>query len=77
MMHSAMPAMAVAATEPVAMSAVEPVPVAAAEPADAQQPEQPHLSCQQEAASQYECESPDNVQVNDPPTADHYYSVLG
>jgi len=49
-----------------------------AEPAGAQQqPDQPHLSCQQEGASQYECESPDNVQVNDPPSADHYYSVLG
>jgi hypothetical protein len=49
-----------------------------AEPAGAQQqPDQPHLSCQQEGASQYECGSPGNVQVNDPPTADHYFSVLG
>jgi hypothetical protein len=59
-------------------AAIGAAPVAAAEPAGAQQqPDQPHLSCQQEGASQYECESPDNVQVNDPPSADHYYSVLG
>ena len=57
--------------------AIGAAPVAAADPADAQQPDQPHLSCQQEGASQYECGSPGNVQVNDPPTADHYFSVLG
>ena len=55
-------------------AAIGAAPVAAAEPADAHQPQQ---SCQQEGASQYECESPGNVQVNDPPSADHYYSVLG
>ena len=60
-----------------AAAAIGAAPGAAAEPADAQQPDQPPLSCQQAAASQYECESPDNVQVNDPPSADHYYSVLG
>jgi hypothetical protein len=58
-------------------AAIGAAPVAAADPADAQQPNQPQQSCQQEGASQYECESPDNVQVNDPPSADHYYSVLG
>ena len=58
-------------------AAIGAAPVAAADPADAQQPDQPHLSCQQEGASQHECESPDNVQVNDPPSADHYFSVLG
>jgi len=58
-------------------AAIGAAPVAAADPADAQQPDQPHLSCQQEGASQYECGSPGNVQVNDPPTADHYFSVLG
>jgi len=58
-------------------AAIGAAPVAAAEPADGQQPEQPQQSCEQEGASQYECESPDNVQLNDPPSADHYYSVLG
>jgi hypothetical protein len=58
-------------------AAIGAAPVAAADPADAQQPDQPQQSCQQEGASQYECESPDNVQVNDPPSDDHYYSVLG
>ena len=58
-------------------AAIGAAPVAAADPADAQQPDQPQQSCQQEGASQYECESPGNVQVNDPPSADHYFSVLG
>jgi hypothetical protein len=57
-------------------AAIGAAPVAAA-PEDAQQPDQPQLSCQQLAASQYRCEAPDNVQLNDPPSADHYYSVLG
>ena len=57
-------------------AAIDAAPVAAA-PEDAPQPDQPQLSCEQLAASQYECEAPDNVQLNDPPSADHYYSVLG
>jgi hypothetical protein len=60
-----------------AAAAIGAAPVAAADPADAQQPDKPQQSCQQEGASQYECESPDNVQVNDPPSSEHYYSVLG
>jgi hypothetical protein len=52
-------------------------PVAAAAPDNAQQPDQPQLTCEQLAASQYKCETPDDVQLNDPPSADHYYSVLG
>jgi hypothetical protein len=58
-------------------AAIGAAPIAAAEPADAQQPNQPQQSCQQEGASQYECDSPDNAQRNDPPWANHYYSVLG
>jgi len=61
----------------VVAAAIGASPVAAATPADAQQPDQPQQSCEQDGASQYECESPDNVQRNDPPWADHYYSVLG
>jgi hypothetical protein len=57
-------------------AAIDAAPAAAA-PDDAPQPYQPQLSCEQLAASQYECETPDNVQVTDPPSADHYYSVLG
>jgi invasion protein IalB len=53
-------------------------PVAAAAPADAQQPDQPQQqSCEQVGASQYNCEAPGNVQLNDPPSATNYYSVLG
>jgi hypothetical protein len=46
-------------------------PVAAAAPADAQQSDQsqPQQSCVQQGASQYVCQEPGNVQVNDPPTA--------
>lgn len=52
-------------------------PTVAAAPDDPQQPNQPQLACEQLAASQYRCDTPDNVQLNDPPSADHYYSVLG
>lgn len=52
-------------------------PVAAAAPADGQQPNQPQQSCEQRGASQYTCEGPGNVQLNDPPSATNYYSVLG
>jgi hypothetical protein len=58
-------------------AAIGAAPVAAAAPKDAQQPDQPQLSCEPLAASQYKCETPDNVQLNDPPSADHYYSVMG
>jgi uncharacterized membrane-anchored protein len=52
-------------------------PAAAAAPTDAQQPNQPQQSCTQQAASQYTCEGPGNVQLNDPPSANNYYSRLG
>ena len=54
-------------------------PVAAAAPADAQQSDQPQpkQSCVQQGTAQYKCEEPGNVQVNDPPSATNYYSVLG
>jgi hypothetical protein len=52
-------------------------PVAAAAPADAQQSDQPQKSCEQQGASQYVCEGPGNVQLNDPPSATNYYSILG
>jgi hypothetical protein len=52
-------------------------PVAAAAPADAQQSNQPQQSCEQQGASQYICEGPGNVQLNDPPSATNYYSILG
>jgi hypothetical protein len=52
-------------------------PLAAAAPADAQQPDQPQQSCEQVGASQYKCDAPGNVQLNDPPSATNYYSVLG
>jgi hypothetical protein len=58
-------------------AAIGAAPVAAAAPDDAQQPDQPQLTCGQLAASEYKCETPDDVQLNDPPSADHYYSVLG
>jgi hypothetical protein len=51
---------------------------AAAAPADAQQSGQPQQSCEEQGASQYKCEErPGNVQLDDPPAASHYYSVLG
>jgi hypothetical protein len=50
---------------------------AAAAPTDAQQPNQPQQSCAQQAASQYTCEGPGNVQLNDPPSATNFYSRLG
>ena len=52
-------------------------PVAVAKPAVGQQPDQPQQACDQLGASQYKCEAPGNVQVNDPPSATNYYSVLG
>jgi hypothetical protein len=52
-------------------------PVAAAAPADAQQSDQPQNACEQQGASQYVCEGPGNVQLNDPPSATNYYSILG
>ena len=58
-------------------AAIGTAPVAAAAPSDAQQPDQPQQSCEQVSASQYKCEAPGHVQLNDPPSANHYYSVLG
>jgi hypothetical protein len=58
-------------------AAIGAAPVVAAAPDDAQQPDQPQLTCEQLAASQYKCDTPGNVQLIDPPSADHYYSVLG
>jgi hypothetical protein len=52
-------------------------PVAAAAPADTQQTDQSQQSCEQQAALQYVCEGPDNAQLNDPPSAPNYYSILG
>jgi hypothetical protein len=52
-------------------------PLAAAAPTPRQQPDPPQQSCQQKAATQYVCQGPDNVQLNDPPSAPHYYSILG
>ena len=52
-------------------------PAATAASADAQQPNQPQQSCAQQTASQYTCEAPGNVQLNDPPSANNYYSRLG
>ena len=54
-----------------------PAAAAAAAPTDAQQPNQPQQSCAQQTASQYTCEAPGNVQLNDPPSANNYYSRLG
>ena len=58
-------------------AAIAAAPVAAAAPADAQGPDQPQQTCVQPDASAYECEAPGDVQVNDPPSANDYYSILG
>jgi hypothetical protein len=58
-------------------AAIAAAPVAGAAPAGAQEPDQPQQTCVQPGASAYECEAPGNVQVNDPPSADDYYSILG
>ena len=58
-------------------AAITATPVADAAPNDAQQPEPPQQTCVQPSASGYECEAPGDVQVNDPPSADDYYSILG
>jgi hypothetical protein len=52
-------------------------PDAASAPANAQQSDQSRQSCVQHGAAQYICEGPGNVQLNDPPSATNYYSVLG
>jgi hypothetical protein len=52
-------------------------PAAAAAPGDSQQSDQSEQSCDQEGASQYVCERPGNVQLNDPPSAASYYSRIG
>jgi hypothetical protein len=52
-------------------------PAAAAASADTQQPNPPQQSCAQQTASQYTCESPGNVQLNDSPSANNFYSRLG
>ena len=58
-------------------AALDAAPVAAAAPADAQQSDQSQQSCVQQGTSQYICEGPGNVQLNDPPSATNYYSILG
>jgi|RhiMetStandDraft_4_1073278.scaffolds.fasta_scaffold1214879_2 hypothetical protein len=58
-------------------AAMAAAPVATAAPADTQQSDQTQSSCEQQAASQYVCEGPDTAQVNDPPSAPNYYSILG
>ena len=60
----------------VVAAAIGTAPVAAADPADAQQPDQPQQSCEQQGAT-YRCDAPDDAQLNDPPSADHYYSIFG
>jgi len=52
-------------------------PVAAAAQRDSQQSDQSEQSCDQQGTSQYVCEGPGNAQVNDPPSAANYYSILG
>lgn len=52
-------------------------PIAAAAPSDADTPDHPQQSCAQQAATQYMCGGSGNVQVNDPPSAPNYYSILG
>jgi hypothetical protein len=59
-------------------AAVGTAPVAvAAQQEDSQQSEQPEQSCDQRGASQYVCEGPGNAQLNDPPSATNYYSIIG
>jgi uncharacterized low-complexity protein len=52
-------------------------PIAAAAPSDTDHSDQSQQSCEQQGASQYVCEAPGNVQLNDPPSSPNYYSVLG
>jgi hypothetical protein len=52
-------------------------PIAAAAPSNADNPDQSQQSCAQQAATQYMCEGSGNVQVNDPPSAPNFYSILG
>jgi hypothetical protein len=52
-------------------------PVAAAARGDSQQSDQSEQSCDQQGASQYVCEGPGNIQLNDPPSATNYYSIIG
>jgi hypothetical protein len=81
--HIAAPlsAAAVAAT-------ISAAPIVAAAPADDQQPNEPQESCtpRGDGSPYYKCERGLNVpgrnvegsvELNDPPTANHYYSVLG
>jgi hypothetical protein len=58
-------------------AAIGAAPVAAAAQGDSQQRGQSEQSCDQQGASLYMCEGPGNVQVNDPPSATNYYSILG
>ena len=52
-----------------AVAAIGTAPLAAGEgPSDAQQPPPPGQSCVQLGASQFKCESPGNVELNDAPS---------
>ncbi len=52
-----------------AVAAIGIAPLAAGEgPSDAQQPPPPGQSCVQLGASQFKCESPGNVQLNEAPS---------
>jgi hypothetical protein len=52
-------------------------PIAASASSDANNPDHSQQSCAQQAATQYVCQGSGNVQVNDPPSAPNYYSILG
>jgi hypothetical protein len=52
-------------------------PIAAAAPSDADHSDKSQQSCEQQGASLYVCDGPGNVQLNDPPSAPNYYSILG
>jgi hypothetical protein len=58
-------------------TAIGAAPVAAAAQGNSQQSHQPEQSCDQQGTSLYVCDEPGNVQVNDPPSATNYYSILG
>jgi hypothetical protein len=69
-------------------AAISAAPIAAGAPADDQQPNRSQESCQQRGDNSpyYKCERGrddprlnvrGNVQLNDPPSANNYYSVLG
>ena len=58
-------------------AAIGAAPVAAAAPTDTRQSDQTQQSCDQQGPSQYSCEGPGNAQLNDPPSAPNYYSILG